>query len=108
MTEVMLRLLTIAAVLLMSFGMGIGAAPGHATVMVSASEHCSDQPAKPSPADSMDHASPPCALACAALPAAFTTPELDIVLAKAPLKMTAAHDLHGVVLEIATPPPKRA
>lgn len=102
------RLLLLVAVLLMPLGMS--AAPGavpahHGAAAAMPMQHCPDQP----PAKSGQPGAPECTMACAgALPAAdigFAAAEPASTL---PAQPALVASLSGILLEIATPPPRRA
>ena len=100
------KLLTLIAVLLMPFGMvaPASATPHHAMASMSM-EHCPDQ----SPGQKGKLGFTECTMACAgALPAADRSPQderrVDVGLALA----LPVHQLHGIHVDIATPPPKRS
>ena len=71
---------------------------------MSTAEHCGNQP-QPQAPPIKDMAQ--CMLMCAALPAAepVTVSPPDVPLA--PRLLALAKPIHGIILEIATPPPRR-
>ena len=102
----MLRLLTLIALVLMPFAMSGSRAEAHVMPEgMSASHHGSDHrmPDSPSPMDMAQ-----CMLMCAALPAAEPLALSPNEVPKAPRRLTLADPIHGIILEIATPPPRVA
>jgi hypothetical protein len=106
MSAAILRLLTIASLVLMSIGMGAGAFAAPAPITGSRAE-CVDHPHRLAPADQMDHNSPLCSMACTAMPAVPGDSIAAPLLAKPALDIAATQGLDGVILEIATPPPRQ-
>lgn len=102
MSVAILRLLTIAALVLMPFGMSSGAS---AAPNVASSPDCADHLGRTAPSGPQDHQSPLCAMACIAMPA-NEAPVSARLLAKPLLQGAAVDGLVGVILEIATPPPR--
>lgn len=103
-----LRLFALIALLLMPFGMAAApAAPAdehHSAAM--AMEHCPDgQDRQQDPGGNIADCAMPCS---AALPAADLSPASAIDLPRAPAEPAFQIALSGILLEIATPPPKRA
>ena len=107
MSALLLKLLTLMALLLMPFGMGAaGAAPVHHAPATATSGHCDEpagQPAEHCPDQAVD-----CATACSMLATAEArsdeaVPSLHLQIDR-PLaaRSTAVHP------DIATPPPKRS
>ena len=107
MAATMLRLLTLAALMLMPFTMAASRAEAHAMPEQMSAEHCGDQhqPAPDAPS-TMDMAQ--CMLMCAALPAAETLTIAPPSVPKAPRRLALAEPTKGIILEIATPPPRFA
>jgi hypothetical protein len=104
--QMMTRLLTLFAVLLLPLAMapGASAAPAEAHAAMPM-EHCPEQ--------APDHHSKAgfaqCTMACsAALPVAFAPGEQRFVIVCAPSERAAAQMLSGIHPETATPPPKRS
>ena len=102
MPVTLLRLLTLFAFVVMPFGMAHGPAEAHA-MPAAVDEHCGDHP---------DGQMPPtgdvaqCMLMCAALPAGDQlNVSPPIVPAPPPVKALNSA-IHGIILEIATPPPR--
>ena len=103
------RLLVLFAVLLMPLGMAPAAASApanhHATMAGMAMEHCPDQSSKHDHNDGLAM----CSMACAS-----ALPAQDLARDETPLRHhqlvipMMVQTLHGVLLEIATPPPKFA
>lgn len=106
MSSALLKLLTLAALLCMSFGMANAPAlaqPATANHAMAGTGHCDDQPDDDRAADSrMD-----CTAICAAL-AATDGPGLSETMKPEVLRCASPiGPFTGVLLEIATPPPKR-
>jgi hypothetical protein len=105
MPAVILRLLTLLALVLMPFGMsGASAAPAHHGLAVATAEYCGEhgrQPDKQSPANATD-----CAISCSMLLAA----ESRIEDPAPPIRMLPVRPLAergaGLHPDTATPPPK--
>lgn len=102
------RLLAILAILTMPFGMAAAPAAAadehHSAAMPM--EHCPDgQDRQRDPGGSFAECAMPCS---AALPAANLSPAVAITLPRAPAEPAFQIALSGILLEIATPPPKRA
>ena len=101
-----LRLLALVALLLMPFGMA--AAPAESAVQhhpaaAMAIDHCPDQQS----GDDRKGAVGDCAMPCsAALPAVELAPADSPPGRSAPMQLAVEPVLTGLVLEIATPPPK--
>jgi len=100
------KLLTLIAVLLMPFGMvaPASATPHHAMASMPM-QHCPEQ----SPSQKGKLGFSECTMACAgALPAVERSPNdgrrSDVTLVLA----LPVHQLHGIHVDIATPPPKRS
>jgi hypothetical protein len=107
MTSALVRLLTLVALLFMPFGMAVApavaqAAPAeHATMPMG---HCEQQPGQDkAPVSKMD-----CAAMCTALPAAYGAALAPAMKPKAQRRISLVTPFTGVVLEIATPPPRQA
>ena len=104
----LLRLVTMIAALLMPFGMAAApAAPasGHHAAMASPTEHCPQG----APAEDTSGAPADCAMPCsAALPAADFAAARSDTLHQAAAEPALEGALAGILLEIATPPPKPA
>jgi hypothetical protein len=104
MTAALLRLLTLLALVLMQIGMTSAAA---AASPVPASHHmmaghCDGQPQQDqAPASKMD-----CAAMCTALPATDAAATPAVLKPKAPRTIMAATRFDGIIVEIATPPPR--
>ena len=109
MAATLFRLLTLLALVAMPFTMAASPGQAHsgpaATAAMSA-EHCADYEggSNAPPATDMTQ----CLLMCAALPATealwVEAPELP----RPPLALSAAVPIRGIILEIATPPPRLA
>lgn len=104
MTAALLRLLTLLALVLMPIGMT--SAPAAASPMPAshhtAAGHCEEQPDQDqAPASKMD-----CAAMCTALPATDAAAPSPVLKPKAPRTIAVATPFDGVILEIATPPPR--
>ena len=99
-----LRLLAMVALVLMPFTMTSAPAEAHAAPSAMAEGHCSEHPDAPAaPADMTQ-----CMLMCAALPAAEPAAISSPVELRAPRAVAFAKPIHGIILEIATPPPRIA
>jgi hypothetical protein len=99
------KLLVLIGVLLMPFGMvaPAAAAPHHSAAMPM--QHCPEQ--APTHKGKLGFAD--CTMACAAaLPAAEASPADEPPIDRGAQVSAAVRQLHGVQLEIATPPPKRS
>lgn len=107
MSAAILRLLTITSLVLMSLGMGSVAA-AHAPAVDSASRECADHPQGSGSTDSRDQASPLCSMTCTALPAGPGNAVPPPPLVSKPATFAALPGLAGIILEIATPPPRLA
>ena len=107
MAAAFLRLLAIAAFVLMPFGMSGAAAstgpmPADHSAMATGAGHCDEQPDKDKvPAAKMD-----CTAMCTALPAADTWVPLSVLEPTAPRTLAIAAPFSGIEPEIATPPPR--
>lgn len=95
------RLLTLFAFVLMPFTMA--PAEAHAMPQGIAEGHCDDrqQPELPKQVNMAQ-----CMLMCAALPAAEPLTVFAPGLPKTPLQLDLIKPIHGIILEIATPPPR--
>lgn len=113
----MIRLLTLLAVTMLPLGMARASAPQpmadhHAMAGMGTMSpgHCDEMDQPASPHD--DHKLPgECAMACAsALPALPVATSVFVSLRPSPAPLVAAilTTLHGLILEIATPPPRAA
>jgi hypothetical protein len=108
MLSLPIRLLTLLALVAMPFAMAASPAQAHSgpdAMAGMSAEHCADhEDSNAPPATDMTQ----CLLMCAALPAMgplrIEPPELP----RAPLALSAAVPIHGIILEIATPPPRLA
>ena len=101
------RLVLLIAVLLMPLGMTPAAATAHEHVAMASMPmgHCDDK----APSRHMKGGIADCAMACsAALPAAEVARDELPLPACSPARPVAAHALHGLHPETATPPPKLA
>jgi len=104
--SVLLRVLVVMTLVLMPFTMTAAPASAHAMRGTAAANmHCDDhqQPQTPRQADLAQ-----CMLMCAALPAAEALTISPPAVPKAPRRLALAEPIHGVILEIATPPPRLA
>ena len=100
-----LRFLALIALVLMPFTMVAAPAEAHAMPQAMAEGHCGDHPdQQPAPATDMAQ----CMLMCAALPAAEPLAVYEPDLPKAPLQLARIKPIHGIILDIATPPPRPA
>lgn len=101
MPRLVLRMFAIVAVLLMPAGMA--AAPAFAQPAATGEEgHCGDheQPTQETGKSQLH------CMACGALPALPTSAEAAALLPKPPKVIARTRAISGIVLEIATPPPK--
>ena len=100
------RLLVLFAVLLMPLGMEpASAADHHMTMASTAMKHCPDQSGKHQHNDGLAM----CSMACAsALPAQELVRDETPIRRPQPVIPMTRPALHGIQLEIATPPPKLA
>lgn len=100
------RLLALLALVLMPFTMASAPASAHAgqpAMMQSSGEHCADhQDSGSLPASDMTQ----CMLMCAAIPAAEAVPVEGRQLLRAALRLQPITPIHGIILDIATPPPR--
>jgi hypothetical protein len=104
--EMLGKLLLLAAVLLMPFGMAPAAASASPQAMASMPMgHCPDQDSSHSPKAGIAD----CTMACAgALPAVAATREEPLLAPAEPVLATASQALNSLHPETATPPPKRS
>jgi hypothetical protein len=103
MIALALRLLVLVSVALMPAGMASAAAA--AQPAASESSHCSGHEEQDqAPAGDMDAQ----CMACAGLPAGQLAAAQEGFLPKAPRLIALTSKIHGIILEIATPPPKLA
>lgn len=106
MTSALVKLMTLVALLFMPFGMT--AAPAIAQPMpadhaMMTMGHCDEQPEQDkAPASKMD-----CTAMCTALPATDAPTPAQVAKLKAPRTIALVTPFTGVVLEIATPPPRQ-
>ena len=104
--SLMIRLLTMAAVLMLPFAMAAApAAPAtahHSSAAVPA-DHCSDNPAENATGTVGHNCMMPCS---AALPAPEPAPDQDSPVSRGHAPASPEPKLAGILLEIATPPPK--
>lgn len=99
------RLIALIALVLMPFTMAAAPTEAHAMPQATASDHCGDHSDRQSaPATDMAQ----CMLMCAALPAAEPLAVIAPDLPKAPLQLARIRPFHGIILDIATPPPRPA
>ena len=97
------RMLTLVAFVLMLFTMA--PAEAHAMPQAMADGHCGEHPDAPAaPATEMAQ----CLLMCAALPAAEQVAISPPEELRAPREVAFAKPIQGIILEIATPPPRIA
>lgn len=104
---ILLRLLAIAALVLMPISMGMGpasAAPRHSTAMSGMAEgHCGEQQGgKPDKAQVGMH----CSAACTALLGGLACPSLALPVPSVPAAMRSVDDFAGTSEPPATPPPR--
>lgn len=102
-----LRLLTLAALVLMPFTMAPAPAEAHhgQAMATMAADHCAGQEQDgQEPVTDMTQ----CLLMCAALPAVQPSAVEGPALPHGPLRLAAIRPIHGIILEIATPPPRFA
>jgi hypothetical protein len=105
MAAYLFKLLALIAVLLMPAGMANAAASAQQAAAASQSSHCSghEEPAK-APLDEMDAQ----CMACAGLPAGQLAEAAQRIVPSAPRLIALTNEISGIILEIATPPPKLA
>jgi hypothetical protein len=97
------RMLTLVAFVLMPFTMA--PAEAHAMPAAMTEGHCGEHPDAPAaPATDMAQ----CLLMCAALPAAEPVVISSPAELPAPREAAFPKPIHGIILEIATPPPRVA
>ena len=104
--SVMLRMLALIALVIMPFGMTAAPAqaqPVHHAMAMAGNGHCDEQQDQ--------HRAPTrnqtdCAAACTALPAPAEPILARPLKPKAPRAVALVAPFHGIVLEIATPPPR--
>jgi hypothetical protein len=104
MTAALLKLMTLFALVLMSLSMT--SAPAAASSMPASHHmtagHCDEQPDQDqTPASKMD-----CAAMCTALPATDAAAPTPVLKLEAPRTIAVATLFEGIILEIATPPPR--
>lgn len=106
MAATLFRLLTLAALVLMPFTMASAPAEAHhGQSMAMAGDHCDAQEREgQAPVADMTQ----CMLMCAALPAAEPLAVEAPGLPRAPLRLAPIRPIQGIILEIATPPPRFA
>jgi len=101
---VAIRFLTMLAFVLMPFTMAPAQVEAHPMPAAMADGHCGEHPDAPAaPADMTQ-----CMLMCAALPAAGPVSISSPEELRAPREVAFAKPIHGIILEIATPPPRIA
>lgn len=103
------KLLALIAVLLLPLGMttapAAAATTDHGAMASMPMKHCPEQ----SPVHGGKAGFTECTMACsAALPASDLPRDRPLLIACLPVETEAAHVLHGVHPDTATPPPKRA
>ena len=96
------RLLTLMALVLMPFTMAAAPAEAHAMPQGMSEEHCGDHQQPETPATDLTQ----CLLMCAALPAAEPINVSAPEMIDPPRQQALAQAFHGVILDIATPPPR--
>ena len=103
MPALILRLMTLLALALMPFGMGVASAAPvhHAPSAATACDEHGGQPAKASPDQALD-----CAMACSMLVAAEARVEEPAPLIRLPAAGLLIERAAGLHPETATPPPK--
>ena len=101
MTDRLLRLLAMLALLLMPAKMA-AAAPGGQALPAASVGHCDDHgPQAPAPPEMPAHC-----VSCSALPAAELGAPALSARPRAPVRLARATPIAGIVPEIATPPPR--
>ena len=108
MASALLRLLALIALVIMPFGMTSApalAAPAHHDMAMAGAGHCDEQQDsdRATVQDRMD-----CTAACTALPAASAPVLAPPLKPTTPRTIAIVAPFHGVILEIATPPPRLA
>lgn len=107
MAVTLFRLLTLVALVLMPFTMASAPAEAHhdQTIAAMSADHCADQDQdSPAPAGDMTQ----CMLMCAALPAGDSLRVVSPGLPRVPLLLAPIRPIQGIILELATPPPRRS
>ena len=105
MAMALVRLMTVVALMLMPFVMTTAPAAAHTASPAMTEGHCADHP---------DQRGPPatdvtqCMLMCATLPAAGPLILAPPIQPRLALKQVPAEPIHGIILEISTPPPRAA
>ena len=107
MIAAFMRLLALLALALMPLGMTgapATASPMPANHAMASADHCDEQGDQDqAPASRMD-----CTAMCTALPASESAAPSLVLKPKAPRTIAVANPFDGIILEIATPPPKLA
>lgn len=99
------KLLTLAALVLMPFGMSAAmAASGHHTSAATIAEHCGEHGGQPVQRSS--HQATDCAITCSMLLNADSPIQEPLALAPLPAARPLAESSPGLHPETATPPPK--
>jgi hypothetical protein len=109
MIAVLLRLLALAAVMLMPLGMSASAAPAGQPAMAGMAGHCDEQgngDEQGSPEDGAPEAPMDCTGCAALMASAGPRPGIRAV-PKLPARVADLSPVPGSVPELATPPPKR-
>jgi hypothetical protein len=101
----LVRLVTAFALMLMPLVMTTAPAAAHAAAPAMIEGHCADHPAQPGP-PATDVTQ--CMLMCAALPAAEPLILAPPIQPRLALRQVLAEPIQGIILEIATPPPRAA
>jgi hypothetical protein len=105
MRSILLRLVTLVAVMLMPLGMAAAPAAAHHSTASAAMPHCPDRPASDHGKGGMAE----CTMMCSsALPAIDQAPAGPAIIARTPLAPSLVMLLRGILPDIATPPPKRS
>ena len=105
MAATLLRLMTLLAFVMMPFTMPAAAAEAQAMPHAMVAGHCDEHPDQPgAPATDMAQ----CMLMCAALPAGQKLAATPLTIPKAPRQLALVEPIHGIILDIATPPPRVA
>jgi hypothetical protein len=102
---VAVRLLALIALVLMPFTMTAAPAEAHAIPQGLSEQHCSDHQ-QPASSPALDMAQ--CMLMCAALPASEPLNISPPDVPRAPRQITLDDPIIGIILDIATPPPRTA
>jgi hypothetical protein len=105
MFSAFLRLLTLAALAMMPFGMAASASPAHHSAAAASAAHCDEQPGEPAQ-DTRDPAG--CTAGCSMFMAAPVTAGEGLAGISEPALLPIATSSPSLPPETATPPPKHS